>query len=278
MKLGSILDKQTRRYQNSDLSMALAFGVGILLAALTAPLAAAERPKSEDLTAFFADVVFGAEYKNFIEGSTVVKKWVNPIRISVSSMKGEIRKLPDGRSNLKLEKQVPPAFPVKMIQKHIKTLVKLTGVVVEDGKKVGKPPNFFIKIVPRLAMHSQFLVPNADPQLLKRLAVPGVCYFLTAAKKGEIVWATIVVNGELPGDQLEACLLEEMSQALGLPNDSDLVQPSIFNQRSKRRSLSRSDIILIASLYDEKLLPGMPADEAVSIAGGIITHLNGAFK
>lgn len=246
--------------------------------ALSSPLAAAERPKSQDLTDFFTDVVFGAEYKEFAQGSEVVKKWVDPIRISVSSMKGEVRKKPDGSDDLKLEHQRPPAYPVQMIQKHLKTLVKLTGVVVEDAKKVGKSPNFFIKIVPRLAMHAPFLVPKADPKLLRRLAGPGVCYFLTAAIKGEIVWATVVVNGELNKARIEACLLEEMTQALGLPNDSDLVQPSIFNQRSTRQSLSRSDIILIASLYDEKLTAGMAVKKAIPIAAGIISHLNAAFE
>jgi len=271
MRMKSLL---SRRYRCAQLAIIAGFTAMIMVS----PVIGAERPNSKALTDFFSDVVFGAEYKDFTQGSEVIKKWVNPIRISVSSMTGVVQKKPDGSDDLKLERQRPPDYPVQMIQKHLKTLVKLTGVVTEDGKKVGKKPNFFIKLVPQLAMSAPFLVPNADPKLLRRLATPGVCYFLSAAVEGEIVWATIIVNGELPNDRMEACLLEEMTQALGLPNDSDVVQPSIFNQRSVRRSLSRNDIILIATLYDEQLTPGMPAKEAISIADGIISHLNEALK
>ncbi len=264
------------RNQKSVPSVVLAtlLAAGLLLTSAEA----AERPDSRALTDFFNDVVFGAEYKHLTGKSQVVQKWVNPIRISVSSMKGGLRKLPNGKLDLKLENQRPPEYPVKMIRKHLKTLVKLTGVVVEDGKKVGKPANLFIKIVPRLAMHAPFLAPKVDPNTLKELARHGVCFFLFNQNKGEITQATIIVNSELPEDRLDACLLEEMAQTLGLPNDSDIVQPSIFNQRSVRTSLSRSDIILIATLYDEKLKPGMPAEQARTIAAGIINHLNQVIK
>ena len=48
----------------------------------------------------------------------------------------------------------------------------------------------------------------------------------------------IVVNNELPADQMDACLLEELTQAFGMPNDSDIVTPSVFNQKGQLRAHS----------------------------------------
>ncbi len=251
------------------------FGAGLFVWLLVSVSAgAAERPSAAQLTGFFADVAFGNEYRDFTKSGKVVQKWLNPIRVSISSLKGRMLKKPDGGNELKLENQMPPEAAVQMIQKHLITLVKLTGVITEDVKKVGKPANFFIKIVPRLAMHAPFLVEEADPKLLLKMAQSGGCYFLTAAKEGEILWATIVVNSELSQDRMDSCILEEMTQALGLPNDSDLVQPSIFNQRSVLQTLTRTDLILIATLYDENLKAGTPVDEAWPVIGGVIRHLN----
>ncbi len=244
--------------------------LALWLAAL--PAAAAERPSPQELAAFFTDVVFGAEYAK--TGSTEIKKWLEPIRIRVSEMEGRMIDKPDGGKELKLDKLKPKPEHIALIRKHLKTLLRLTGIKSESAKKVGKPPNFFIKFVPRLAMHAPFLVKDVDPPLLKKLAAPGVCYFLTAAKKGLIVWATIVVNNALPPEAMDACLLEELTQSLGLPNDSDLVKPSVFNNAATPRELNRTDIILIRTLYDRRLPPGMIKRQALRRINRIVADLD----
>jgi len=75
---------------------------------------------------------------------------------------------------------------------------------------------------------------------------------------------------------MDACLLEEMTQAMGLPNDSDLVTPSIFNQKSTRRDLSGSDVLLLQTLYDKRLPAGTPRADALRIGREILQeHLGG---
>jgi len=244
----------------------LTFGVGISAAA------AAERPTPAELAAFFADVAFGTEYLK--SGSPVIQKWRQPVRIRVSEVEGRLIEKPGGGKELKLGKLKPKPEHIALLRKHLTTLVKLTGVKSESAGTVGKPPNFFIHFVPRLAMHAPFLAKGADPNLLKKLAAPGVCYFLTAAKKGEIVWATIVVNNQLDPRAMDACLLEELTQALGLPNDSDKVMPSVFNNRATPTALNRTDIILIKTLYDPRLAPGMNKKQAMRRAAKIIAQLD----
>jgi len=67
--------------------------------------------------------------------------------------------------------------------------------------------------------------------------------------------------------------LEEMTQAMGLPNDSDIVAPSIFNQTSTLRALTETDIYLLRTLYDKRLPPGTPRVDALRIGREIMSEL-----
>ncbi|MDD9876161.1 MAG: DUF2927 domain-containing protein [Magnetovibrio sp.] len=250
--------------------------IALALGAFLASPARAQKPTAEQLAAFFDTVVFGAEYLK--SGSKVIQKWTGPVRIQVAAMGGKMIDKGDGKRELKLNKRVPDRTHVDVIRKHLKTLLKISKVKVENAKKLGKQPNFFIKFVPRIAMHAPFLVPGADPKLLKKMAQAGVCYFLTAAKGGRIVWATIVVNIELPLRDIDSCLLEEMTQTLGLPNDSDLVKPSVFNNRSQPTALNRTDVILLRALYDPRLHPGMAREPAMKVARQVIGELDAKLK
>ena len=53
-----------------------------------------------------------------------------------------------------------------------------------------------------------------------------------------------------------------MAQGLGLPNDSPLARPSIFNDDEEFALLTRHDELLLTMLYDDRLTPGMTPDEA----------------
>lgn len=70
-----------------------------------------------------------------------------------------------------------------------------------------------------------------------------------------IAQAIVLVSTDEPYDDNGACLLEEMTQALGLPNDSELVRPSIFNERDVLNRLSLNDQILVRTLYDWRMGP-----------------------
>ena len=236
-----------------------------------APAKAADRPPVDELMRHFENVVFGAEIDG-IQAVKHVQKWMSPIRVSITSMKGEMINKGGGKRELKLSFVRPDQRYVDMIRRHLTTLVKLTGTVSEKSDKENeKPANFFIKFVPRLAMGQPFIADDVDPDILKRLSRPGVCYFLTRSiSTGAMFRSLIVVNNELPADQMDACLLEEMTQAMGMPNDSDLVKPSIFNQESTRRELSESDMLLLQTLYDKRLPAGTPKADAIRIGREIM--------
>lgn len=249
--------------------------VTCLLALLNAAAshAYAQEPTVDGLVQHFDSVVFGAEIQG-VKPAEHIQKWMTSIRVSITAMQGKMINKPDGKRELKLSFVPPDKRYVEMIRKHLTTLVKLTGAPSEKSdKKNGKPANFVIKFVPRLVMGQPFLAKDVEPEILTRLAQPGVCYFLTRSiSTGAMFRSLIVVNNELPADQMDACLLEEMTQAMGLPNDSDLVTPSIFNQKSMLRELSGNDLILVKTLYDRRLPAGTPRRDALRIGREIISE------
>jgi hypothetical protein len=61
--------------------------------------------------------------------------------------------------------------------------------------------------------------------------------------------------------KLVSCIVEEITQILGLPNDSEKAYPSIFNDRTPESLLSGLDFLLLKALYSDEVIAGMMADE-----------------
>ncbi|MGI9390779.1 MAG: DUF2927 domain-containing protein [Boseongicola sp.] len=85
--------------------------------------------------------------------------------------------------------------------------------------------------------------------------------------------AVAVIRAELPERLRTSCIHEEVSQGLGLANDSPLARPSIFNDDDEFGRLTTHDELLLQMLYDSRLSPGMSDDEAASTVRRIATEL-----
>lgn len=70
--------------------------------------------------------------------------------------------------------------------------------------------------------------------------------------------------------QLVACMVEEITQVMGLPRDSDNVFPSVFNDRSTDVLLSGLDDILLRLLYDPRVKSGMTRRQLLPVLTKII--------
>jgi len=62
-----------------------------------------------------------------------------------------------------------------------------------------------------------------------------------------------------------ACVVEEITQVLGLPNDSEKVFPSIFNDKTPQDLLTGLDYILLKLLYSTEIKAGMTTTEVQPI-------------
>lgn len=90
---------------------------------------------------------------------------------------------------------------------------------------------------------------------------------------GSIRKAAIIipVDRAMARAKLVDCIVEELTQILGLPNDSEKVFPSIFNDRSTDHLLSGLDYILLKILYDQRLHAGMSKSAAMPVVQSIVT-------
>jgi Protein of unknown function (DUF2927) len=99
---------------------------------------------------------------------------------------------------------------------------------------------------------------------------------LPAAEAGTILGALVLVRAGLPDALLRSCIEEELTQAMGLPNDDAAVRPSIFNDEKEFGVLTAHDELLLRILYDPRLEPGMTPGTAMPVVRQIIAELRPA--
>ena len=96
--------------------------------------------------------------------------------------------------------------------------------------------------------------------------IPGdaLCVSQIGAKgNGEIVRGFILIPVDRASERgkLLSCIVEELTQSLGLINDSPDLYPSIFNDESNNQMMTSLDWLLLRALYDTELHAGMTLDE-----------------
>ena len=89
-------------------------------------------------------------------------------------------------------------------------------------------------------------------------ALNAVCFTtVRVARDYSIVQAVAFIPLDRGATVVRQCIIEEMSQAMGLPNDNDDVDPSIFNDHSPYIELTDKDILLLRMLYHPAMRLGM---------------------
>jgi hypothetical protein len=112
-----------------------------------------------------------------------------------------------------------------------------------------------------------------NPAKVKKMIEVSTCFAKFGTKKNEIRWAIAVFPSHHPKDYMRACVVEEMTQVLGLPNDSNAVKPSIFNDQSHYFELTPHDRLMVKMLYDPRITVGMPRGQAIRSATAFLNEL-----
>lgn len=169
-------------------------------------------------------------------------RWQQPIRLQLINESGD---------------KPLQADVVKVQAAH---LARITGHSISMVAKAQPHPDH-----DRLQQDEELGQPHhgGDPSV-KMALKEGLCLanFATNAKH-EISRATIII----PVDYSRAkgrfldCVVEEFTQVMGLPNDSDKVFPSIFNDNSIDSFLTGLDYVLLKMAYHPALKAGMSSDE-----------------
>jgi len=112
-----------------------------------------------------------------------------------------------------------------------------------------------------------------DEQQILKFSRQSVCLANFATNTDNSIHKAIVI---IPVDRARAhakllsCVVEELTQVLGLPNDSDNVFPSIFNDKSHNDYLSGLDYLLLSLLYHPQIKAGMIQKKVKPILRSII--------
>jgi len=188
----------------------------------------------------FIEIALNNEYS--AEVSTV-RKWTQPIYYSI------------------IHRTADESLHQRITETHLKHLASITDTTIQPASVDNKANLRIIFSTEELIsqeLKQDFLLDNK--QLIIDLSRNSVClaHFSTfpdsSIKQAVII---IPVDRARAHAKLLSCVVEELTQIMGLPNDSDKVFPSIFNDKSHDDYLSGLDLLLLKLLYRPEMKVGM---------------------
>ncbi|OOE86881.1 hypothetical protein BZG73_03300 [Salinivibrio siamensis] len=202
---------------------------------------------------FIVDAFYRIAFKSeYVQGEQGVRKWEGPIRYHVAH--------PINESQLHDD----------LVTYHVSHLETLTGI---DFTPTDIPQRANLTIM--FTNHDRFLddarkqFANADVSPLQ----DAVCAAnFRVNKQGAIRYAAVVIPVDLARSKgkLVACVVEELTQVMGLPNDDDRVFPSIFNDRTPQQLLTGLDGLLLRLLYLDEIEAGQDWQTAQAIIRPVV--------
>lgn len=236
-----------------------------LLAAFVAPLCASVSPtlspKEADMpnlastsirdwknpayiTQAFDEIALKNEYD---KDKHRVRKWHKPVRVFVEHQVGD------------------NVLHAQLVQMHLSHLAQITGHSILQVDKLEEANLHLV-----FTRQSQWA--DEVMRLMGASAASNihgsVCmgkFALNSQNEIERAWVIIPVDQAKMHGKLVACIVEEITQVLGLPNDSEKVFPSIFNDKTPQDLLTGLDYILLKLLYSRQINAGMTAKEVQPI-------------
>ncbi|MBT3396182.1 MAG: DUF2927 domain-containing protein [Alphaproteobacteria bacterium] len=212
------------------------------------------RPTNDQLMGYFETVVFGNEVPG--REAKIIRKWASPIRYKFGGLTAVAE-----RSRA-------------AARAHMASLTQFSNLAFEEIPAAEPGEQLVIWFTDTERMEADGLALAANPEDL--VGTQGArCFFLSYyGADGVLVAARVVINADHGQEVVEHCLLEEVTQTLGLPNDDPAIIPSIFNDTMQLDALSFIDQVLVRMLYDPRLKPGTPRAEALKIARAVLEELN----
>lgn len=223
-------------------------------------------PPNATIVANFDVIGFGGEYSG--RRYDGVRKWAGPVRFGIQG-KGH------------------PDYFEAMVRQHVDDLKATTNHPIElyytfamqkaktlpqgfDQKKL----NVILYYLPRAdipkALAKYF---KNQEQHLQELVRVSTCFAKIFTKGFEIKAAVVVFPAEHSKTTIRACVVEELTQILGLPNDYPKAESSIFNDDNRQFELTEHDRLMLRMLYDKRMPIGMPREQALKTGLAILNEL-----
>lgn len=203
----------------------------------------------------FYSVALEHEYTS---GNHPLAKWNQPIRIWLDHRVGDA------------------ALHQELAELHVQHLAQITGLSIEFVSKQSQANVHWIYTRESKWIKEAKSALNLRSTQHLNTAICTAGYKTNAT--GHIVSAAIVIPVDLARSRgkLLACVVEEITQALGLPNDSEHAYPSIFNDHTPEELLAPLDVVLLKLLYEPELKSGMTKAQANPVVRRILKRYNEA--
>jgi hypothetical protein len=203
----------------------------------------------------FGNIAFGNEHR--VTSDDRLTKWQAPIRFRIADEVG-------------IEPQVR-----RDLSQHMALLKRISGHSIRPA---GPTANFKI-IFTRLSKYRAHLgatLSKPNPSLVARLARSDCAGVFQRRRDTNAIVAAVAI---IPVDHarergiLYHCIVEETTQLMGLPNDSDDADFSLFNDRSKRDNLHCQDRLYLKLLYRPEIAAGMTKPAALAVATRLLSKI-----
>jgi len=186
-----------------------------------------------------------------------VRKWEKPVSLYI-----------DSRSGM-------PEIHRELVQDHIVALAKITGHQFSLVKQ-RKQANTLVVFDQEENLRA--LVKELLPKetFTDKFLNTSVCFAFFDVDSHYAIKRAVVI---IPNDRarayakLPACVVEELTQIMGLINDSVEVYPSIFNDKSIDNELSLHDVSLLKLLYSSRIKAGMRRQQVMPIVRELIPRI-----
>lgn len=181
------------------------------------------------------------------ETPSALHRWEKPVRMKVSFS-----------ASISEDQQI---FDRSNIIKFSSRLARITGVSI---RPTSTNANFSVYVANKGELRA--LAPTLNPDVISEIENrPRDTSCLVAREldaSGALTNVTVVIRGEQPDLLRLACIHEELTQGMGISNDSPHARPSIFNDDEEFALLTTHDEMLLRMLYDPRMRVGMNAAQA----------------
>lgn len=240
---------------------ALLLSILILLAGCQTTREVAPVPSStlstDNLAAHFEAIAFSSD-DGSVERDQLIR-WTVPIRWTIASG------IPGGWLRIH-----------DRLQQQFATLAAVTGLdiaYVEDRDLANFKVAYTTKaeLTASLRHTGGYYAKMANSAPWRRAA----CYAsVRRTPSGQIMFGWIAIGSEADDTLLRSCIVVETTQAMGILRDAAAVRPSVAEEGYLViDTLPKADEIILRTLYDPRLKPGMTKAEAMPIARQIIGEL-----
>lgn len=192
----------------------------------------------------FNEVALHSEY---VAGEQVVRKWQQPVKVWLVHHADQADK------------------HTKLTHYHLRHLSRITGHPISFAANAAEA-NMTVIFSQSAQWHQE--VAQVSSNKSRQPPADAMCMFgltLDAQNAIKRAWVVIPVDHANERGLLVSCIVEEITQAMGLPNDSEKVYPSVFNDKTPESLLTGLDALLLKMLYLPAIKPGMRAGQVQPI-------------